>query len=157
MGISAAFLVIFTSMVFSDTLCPEHRAWVMGLASVGLTSTIVAAVGLWRSWAIAAPLSVLAAGSGVAIGLIDSIHSVSRGRSIALAFAVLLVAAVALTWRQVVLLRWDRSVRRSLASSLGTVATPPIDEPRVRARGDDNDDGVLEATRVRADRQRTRT
>ena len=81
MGISAAFLAIFTSMVLSDTLCPEHRAWVMTLGSVGLTSTIVAAVGLWRGWAIAAPLSVLAAGSGVAIGLIDSIHSASRGRS----------------------------------------------------------------------------
>lgn len=117
MGISAAFLGLFTSMIFSDTLCPEHRSWVMLLGSIGFASTVVAGVGLWRSWAIAAPLSVLAAGSGVAIGLIDSIHSASRGRWIAGAFATLLVGAVALTWRQIVLLRWDRKVRRSLGSS----------------------------------------
>jgi hypothetical protein len=130
MGISAAFLVVFTSMVLSDTLCPEHRAWVMGLASVGLTATILAAVGLWRGWAVAAPLSVLAAGSGVAIGLIDAVHSASRGRSIALAFAVLLVGAVVLTWRQVVLFRWDRSMQRSLAPAMDSpraVPAPPAD------------------------------
>jgi hypothetical protein len=165
MGISTAFLGIFASMIFSDTLCPEHRAWVMLLGSIGLASTVVAGVGLWRSWAIAAPLSVLAAGSGVVIGLIDSIHSASRGRSIAGAFAVLLVGAVALTWRQIVLLRWDRKVRRSLAASdvvdLEALAAPVTPgAPVASVDGADavaDDEPVSEPAAVETRRMRTPT
>ena len=112
----------FTTILFTDTLCPEHRAWVMTLATLALVATVVAAVGLFRGWAIAAPLAVVATLAGVVIGVIDSVHSVDRGRAIAMAFAVLSVGALALLWRQVDLLRWDREVRRGLPTGVTDAA-----------------------------------
>lgn len=116
-AVGVGLLAAFSAILVTDTLCPEHRAWVIGLATVAMAATVVGAIGMFRSWAIASPLSVLATGLGVAIGVIDSIHSASRGRSIALAFGVLLLGAVFLMWRQLQLAAWDRSVRRSLAST----------------------------------------
>lgn len=113
-GLAAAF----TAMLATDTLCPEHRAWVMTLATLALVATVVASVGLLRGWAIAAPLAVVATASGMAIGAIDAAHSVQRGRAITAAFAVLSVGALVLLGRQVELLRWDRQVRHGLPTGV---------------------------------------
>lgn len=120
-GVGVGLLAAFSAILVTDTLCPEHRAWVMGLATVAMAATVVAGIGMFHSWAIASPLAVLATGLGVAIGVLDAIHSASRGRSIALAFGVLLVAAVFLMSRQLQLAAWDRSVRRSLVSTPASV------------------------------------
>lgn len=112
--LAGAMGVVFTGMLFTDTLCPEHRAWVSGLALTALFGAIVAVVGLFRDWAGAAVITTLTAGLGVSIGLIDTIHSPTRGRFIALTFGVITVAAAMLCTQYVRILRWDRKVRREL-------------------------------------------
>ena len=82
-------------MLWNDTLCPEHRSWVMALGTVGIIGTGVAIVGLVQSWALAPLLAVAVALDGVAIGLIDALHDPTRGRLIALVFALAAVLGAA--------------------------------------------------------------
>jgi hypothetical protein len=126
-GVGVGLLAVFSAILVTDTLCPEHRAWVAGMATIAMAATVVAGVGMFRGWASAAPLSVLATGLGVGIGILDSIHSASRGSAIAAAFGVLSVGALFLLWRQVALLRWDREVRRSLGSEPVEVVAAPAE------------------------------
>ena len=61
------------------------------------------------------------------IGLIDTLHSATRGRTIALAFALVFVASAVLVWRQHRQHRWDRDVARSLHTTpavLPVLASP---------------------------------
>ncbi|HEY8547142.1 MAG TPA: hypothetical protein VIL36_18910 [Acidimicrobiales bacterium] len=117
-GLAAAF----TAMIATDTLCPEHRAWVMTLATLALAATVTAAVGLLRGWAIAGPLALVATVSGMAIGMIDAVHDVQRGRAITATFAALTAGALVLLGRQVALLRWERQVRRGLPTGAAAAA-----------------------------------
>ena len=128
-------------MLSSDTLCPDHRAWVQVLGTIGFTVIVVALIGLVRGWAAAPALTVLAGALGVAIGLLDAVHSPTRGRLIALGFAVAVTVAGLATVRVVELARWDRrAVAGSRAaaerSTVDEVASPidsdrvePVDEP----------------------------
>jgi hypothetical protein len=120
-ALSAGLAILFSGILFTDMLCPEHRIWVQVLGSVALFGAGVAAIGLARGWASAAFLALPTTVCGMAVGLIDSVHAAERGRIVAVAFALLTIGAGWLMWRQVVLLNWDRSVRRSLA----TTATIP--------------------------------
>lgn len=132
--VGVGLLTVFSAILVTDTLCPEHRAWVAGMATVAMAATVVAGVGMFRGWASAAPLSVLATSLGVGIGILDSIHSASRGSAIAAAFGVLSVGALFLLWRQVALLRWDHEVRRSLASEpIEVVAAAAVEDADVPA------------------------
>lgn len=112
--LAAALGIVFVGMLSADTLCPEHRQWVVGLGMLGIVFTAVAVVGLVQGWAASPLITLLVSIDGVAIGLIDATHDPSRGRLIAVAFAVTAVLAAALTWRSMRLALWDRDVRRSL-------------------------------------------
>jgi hypothetical protein len=123
--------VVFTGMMFTDTLCPEHRAWVNSLAVVALAASVAAIVGLLRDWAGATLLTTFAASLGVSMGLIDTIHSPTRGRFVALAFGVITVVAALMSTYAIRLWRWDRKVRRSLQPvAMPRLAPEPArDEP----------------------------
>ncbi len=116
--------VTFLGLVSSDTLCPDHRAWVQGLAGGAFLAICAAFVGLVRGWAGGPLLTLLASGAGVAIGFIDAVHSPTRGQLVALGFAVATVLAAGMTWRAHRLGRWDAAA--AAAATAG-------DEPAVQA------------------------
>jgi hypothetical protein len=115
-GLGVGLVGVFSVILTTDTLCPEHRAWVQSLAMVALAGAVGATIGLFRRWAIAPALALGVTACGVAIGVIDSVHSTSRGTAIALAFAVLTGGALVLCAWQARLALWDRAVRRDLRS-----------------------------------------
>ena len=121
--LAGAMSVVFLGIMSSDALCPDHRLWVLLLGGGSLIAAGTAIVGLIDGWAGAPLLALAAALGGVGIGLIDTIHSPSRGRLIALGFGLVFAGACWLVWRQGRQHRWDRDVARSLAS-------PPVDVPR---------------------------
>jgi hypothetical protein len=112
-------LAVFVGMMSTDTLCPEHRAWVAGLASVGAVSIVTSVVALLRGWPSAAVLALLSALLGVAIGLIDAAHSGTRGPVIAAAFGILSLGAIFLAENQLRIARWDRRTLRPLDDDQG--------------------------------------
>lgn len=116
-ALAGALAVVFVGILSSDTLCPDHRAWVQALGTVGFTGTVLAIIGLVRGWAMAPVLTLTAASTGVSIGLLDAIHDPTRGRLIAAGFAVVCFGAVALTLKSRSLRAWDRSLRQSLRSA----------------------------------------
>jgi hypothetical protein len=119
-ALAGVLSVVFFGILSSDTLCPDHRAWVQGLGTVGFTGTVLAVIGLVRGWAMAPLLTLAAAGTGVAIGFIDAVHDPTRGRLVAAGFAVVCFGAVALALESMRLRAWDRSLRESLR---------PVDAP----------------------------
>lgn len=113
-ALGAGLVAVFTTVLVTDTLCPEHRIWVQALASVALVGTAVTAVGLFRGWATAPLTSVIVTSCGMGIGLLDSVHAAERGRWIAVAFGALWLGSLALAVRSIRLLAWDRSLQRSV-------------------------------------------
>ncbi|MBW3558017.1 MAG: hypothetical protein KY454_13870, partial [Actinobacteria bacterium] len=106
---------MFSVIMFTDALCPEHRAWVQTLAGLAMVGVITSIVGLLRGWASAPLLTVASAALGAGIGIIDAVHSPVRGGFIAAAFAVAVALSAWLALRQVPLLRWDRRLRRDIS------------------------------------------
>lgn len=99
--------VTFAGVLSSDTLCPDHRAWVQTLAGVAFLGVIAAVVALWRGWAAGPPLTLLASLAGIAIGFLDAVHSPTRGRLVAVGFAAATVLAAVMAWRAWRLAHWD--------------------------------------------------
>jgi hypothetical protein len=114
--------VVFAGMMSTDTLCPEHRTWVLALGTLGLVGTIGAIVALVQERAIAPLLAVAVSLIGVAIGFIDAIHDPDRGHVVALAFGICALLAIALTVSSLPVALWDRRVRRQLAAAPVTAA-----------------------------------
>ena len=115
--LAGAMSVVFFGIMSSDALCPDHRLWVLTLGGASLIAAGTAIVGLIDGWAGAPLLALAAAVGGVGIGLIDAIHSPSRGRLIALGFSVVFAGACWLVWHQRRQHRWDRAVGRSLVAA----------------------------------------
>ncbi|MGC1206341.1 MAG: hypothetical protein WA880_00130 [Ornithinimicrobium sp.] len=113
-AVAVTLAVAHIGMLSADTLCPEHRGWVIGLAVAAIFASGFAVVGLVRGWASSALLTVLAAGCGVAIGMIDILHNPTRGTTIVVIFAVIAVCGAALSWWHVRLHRWERATVASL-------------------------------------------
>jgi hypothetical protein len=135
-ALSVGLALLFCGILFTDLLCPEHRLWVQALGAAAIVGAVVTAIGLARGWGSAAIVALPTTVCGVAVGLIDSVHAMERGRIVAVAFALLTLGAIWLMWRQVVLFAWDRSVRRSLsrpAVQLPMAAADPQAEPEVEA------------------------
>ena len=97
--LAGAMALVFLGIMSSDTLCPEHRAWVLLLGGASLIAAGVAIVGLIDGWAGAPLLALASALGGVGIGLIDAVHDPSRGRLIALGFGLAFAMACGLVAR----------------------------------------------------------
>jgi hypothetical protein len=108
-ALAGALTAGFVGMMSTDTLCPEHRAWVDLIATAALVTTACAVVGLTRGWTGAPILASAAALGGVAIGLLDAVHDPTRGRLIAVAFGVIAIGAAAVALRAVRVTWWERS------------------------------------------------
>lgn len=115
-ALSGILAVVFAGLIFSDSLCPEHRAWVQGLGAVALLGTATAIVGLVRGWAGAPVITVISAACGVAIGVIDMAHDPSRGQMVATAFTVVLLGAFFLCVRQLLLTKWEHTAFNQFAA-----------------------------------------
>jgi hypothetical protein len=109
-AIAAVLGVTMFGIMTTDTLCPEHRAWAQMLGGLAMIGAFTALVAIWRGWAGATVLTLLASVAGVAIGLIDAAHSATRGRSVALAFAVVGLIAAFVAWRTRRLAKWDEEL-----------------------------------------------
>lgn len=121
LALAGVLAVVFSAMMFADVLCPEHRAWVQALGSVALLGSATSAIALLRGWSAAPLLTLATAATGVPIGLIDAQHDPSRGRLVALAFAVCVVGSSVLWARQLVIARWSR---RTLAAGPAAPVSP---------------------------------
>jgi hypothetical protein len=115
---------VFAGMMSTDTLCPEHRTWVLALGTIGLIGTVGAIVALVQGRGTAPLLTVAVSLIGVAIGFIDAIHDPTRGHVVAFAFGIAALMAVALTVSSVPIALWDRRVRRQLAPAPPATAVP---------------------------------
>jgi hypothetical protein len=127
--LAGGMAAVFAGIMSSDALCPEHRLWVLLLGGGALIAAGAAIVGLISGWAGAPLLALASALGGVGIGLIDTLHSATRGRTIALAFALVFVASAVLVWRQHRQHRWDRGVARSLHTTPAVLPVPASPSP----------------------------
>jgi len=113
-GVLAA---VFAGMVFTDTLCPEHRALVQVLGTIALVGCVASAIALARGWAAAPAITAGTAVIGVGIGYIDATHDSTRGSIIVVCFAVALVGAAWLLLQQLGLRLWEKDEKRRAALS----------------------------------------
>lgn len=114
-GVLAGALLLGAIGIFSnDTLCPEHRSWVIALGVIALVGSFATGIALLANRPLAVGLAVIPASCGLAIGVIDAQHNVNRGLAIAAVFALGLLVAVVLTMSAVRSVRWRRRVARSL-------------------------------------------
>jgi integral membrane sensor domain MASE1 len=113
----------FFGVISTDALCQDHRVLVEGLATVAMGCLVVALVGLWRGWASAPTISLAASVLGVSMGLIDAIHSPTRGALVAIGFGAAATLAAFATVRSFQLGRWERDARARVPRSRRT--NPP--------------------------------
>ena len=113
---AVALGTVFAGMMFTDTLCPEHRSWVNVLASVAFLGVALSVVGLLRRWTLAPLLTAGVCALGMGIGLIDAIHAPQRGMVLTVIFGALTLGCLLASAWVVRLWSWDRTV----AASLGT-------------------------------------
>lgn len=92
-------------ILFTDSLCPEHRMQVRLLGAVGIAVALMSIVASVRGSAGAPVLTLAAAVAGAGIGALDTLHSPVRGSFVLVAF----IAVVALAaWPLAVQLRQSR-------------------------------------------------
>lgn len=133
--------VAFAAIFFTDVICPEYEIRID--PALALTGVGVSIAGLVLGWAKAPLLTVATAALGVGVGLNDAVHAPLRGGMIAAAFLVAMLVSAWLAVRQVRLLAWDRSVRRTLAS---TVDLASRQEPVITATPHDSEERTISAT-----------
>jgi hypothetical protein len=114
LGLAAALAAVFIGMMTGDTLCPEHRAWVITFGTIGLACIVGAIVGLVRGSGSAPILTLAATTCGIGIGLFDAAHAPGRGWAVAAAFTALTLGAAWLASRQLMLFAWEQRVRSQL-------------------------------------------
>jgi hypothetical protein len=134
LALAGALSAVFVGVISTDTLCPEHRAVVNVVGSLAFLASVGAIVGLLRGSPSAPALAVAAALGGVAIGLIDAVHDPTRGRLIAIAFALVAIGAAVVAARSLRVTWWERNrldgVRaRSAHIELPAPADAPASEP----------------------------
>jgi hypothetical protein len=143
LALAGALTGAIVAMMSTDTLCPEHRAWVQLIGTVALVTIVCAVVGLLRGWAGAPVLASAAALGGVAMGLLDAVHDPTRGRLIAVGFGAVAVGASVVALRLVRGAWWERS-RLDAAVAVPMMGTRV--EPAARS-----DSTSLDAARAQAD------
>jgi len=118
-------------ILFSDTLCPEHRAWVQLLGTVGVAVSAAAFVALLRNSASGPVLTLAGAVAGIGIGGLDAMHAPLRGSIVLVAFSLL---AIMTAWPLFVEARaaaWNHRVERDLHPvDPATVEGPAVAAPQ---------------------------
>jgi hypothetical protein len=106
---------VWIGMLSTDALCPDHRLWVQTLGTIALVAAVWAIVGLvgQRSWAVLAALA--SALFGIAVGVIDMVHSPTRGAILSIAFAVVAVGVLVAAVPVLRSALWMRRAERQLA------------------------------------------
>lgn len=135
MGVALAG--VFATILFTDTLCPEHRGWVVALGSAAIVGSVFASVANLRRWAIAPVFTLVVTLLGVAMGLLDAVHAAERGQAIAAAFGALSLVAVWMVWQQTKSIAWDREVHRLATREAledGVSAASPMSDTATAAR-----------------------
>ena len=128
--LAGTLAVVLTGMTSYDTLCAQHRSWIVMLSVVGVMGTVAAIVGLVQARALAPLFTVFVSLTGVSIGLIDTVHDPSRGRLIVLGFGATAVLGALLTARAVPQALWDRRVRHRLEPAPLPDSEPTSSAPR---------------------------
>ncbi len=124
-SIALSLAGVWIGMIATDTLCPEHRMWVLTFGVVASLSAVGSIVGLvgQRAWA---PLAALASALlGIAVGFIDAVHSPTRGALISVAFAVVSIAVLMAAVPQLRSALWLR--RASAELHIEPAGTPTVD------------------------------
>lgn len=131
--LASVLAVTFVGMMSSDTLCPEHRVWVELLAGFAIFGVGAALIALSRGWAGAPLLTMMASAAGVAIGFLDAVHSPTRGRLVALSFALCTMLAASMAWRARRLAGWDRasSAASAIEDEFTVAVSPTVDSVSV--------------------------
>ena len=133
-SVGIALSSVLGVILFSDTLCPEHRAWVQTLGVVSILLAGASLVGIARHSSWAPVTTIAAACGGVGIGLIDAVHAPGRGWLVAGLFALVAFGAAILASRQLALQQWERrAVRPLLAPATPDAAVAPVAEVATEA------------------------
>jgi len=125
-AVGATLALTVGGILASDTFCPEHRAWVQGLAVVAITLSIASVVQLLRAQASAGVLALGASLVGVAIGAIDAVHAPARGWLIAGLFGFAALASAGIALRLRALRAWDdrfADAHRATGTAVATVGS----------------------------------
>ncbi len=111
LALAAVLGTAVAGMLATDTLRPDHRAWVLTLGTIGIGAAATAFVALLRASWISMPLTLGGAVAGISIGIIDMAHDPTRSTMIAVGFAAISAVALALVIADVRRSEWDRSLR----------------------------------------------
>lgn len=122
--LTAALGAVLLVVMATDSLCPEHRAWVQAVAGVSLTGVMAAIFGLVRGWPAASWITLISALGGVWIGVLDAAHDTTRGRLIAGGFGLCAFLAALMAVHHVRLARWDCALRDDVAPLAPAPAEP---------------------------------
>lgn len=125
-------------VLFTDSLCPEHRAWVQSLALVAIVGAITATVGLVRGWASAPLLTWFSSALGIGIGLIDTAHAPLRGAFVAGGFGLAFVLSAVLVLRQRPAAAWDRRLGQAMQPVEVAAAPAPSSAHEIVDRADES-------------------
>lgn len=136
-SVAATLAVTLTGIIATDALCPDHRAWVQGLASLAIVGAVVAIAQSLRDQPSAPLFAMGSAVVGIAIGLIDAAHDPGRGMLIALGFAVAGLGSSIVAFRMDQLSRWGAKLAEAhvapvdLEDRVVAVAAPGsvVDDP----------------------------
>jgi len=93
----------------ANDVCPGHSALIEAVGTIAIVLTFIGVVAAVRASAAAAPLILAASVCGLAIGVVDALHDVTRSRLIATGFAVAAVAAAFSAVASVRMVQWERS------------------------------------------------
>lgn len=136
LGLAGTLGAILLGMLSADTLCPEHRMWVQHFATAGTAVGVAAVIALIRHRSAGVALALVSAAFGMGIGVIDTVHSSTRGGVLALVFAFTALLACVLAVSQHRLARFGRTVAAAAAplavEEVTAVSTPST--PREGAR-----------------------
>lgn len=127
-GVAASLLAGSVVMMVGDSLCPEHRMWIQGLAGLAVVGSVASAIALIRRRVTAAYWAVIPAVCGIAIGVIDASHDPGRGQLIVVIFTAITIVAVLIALRTASVARWARRVEEQMIVSDIVTSAPPAAE-----------------------------
>ncbi|HKY14573.1 MAG TPA: hypothetical protein VJM33_06575 [Microthrixaceae bacterium] len=123
-GVAGSLLAGSLVLLLGDSLCPEHRMWIQGLAGLAVVGAVASSIALIRRRATAAYWAVIPAVCGIAIGVIDARHDPGRGQLIVVVFTAITIVAVLIALRTASVSRWAREAEEQMIVSDAVPSTP---------------------------------